>query len=86
MLRFLQLSKNFVNKTEFIFFQNGGIGNHSNLVPASFGQIYDASHLFLVYILRAVPTIVIAHTFCASRDIRVFLSVMLSNTVIFLCG
>ena len=36
--------------------------------------------------LRAVPTIVIAHTFCASRDTRGFLSVMLSNTVIFLCG
>ena len=34
--------------------------------------------------LRAVPTIVTAHTFCASRDTRVFLSVMLSNTVIFL--
>ena len=37
-------------------------------------------------ILRAVPTIVIAHTFCASRDTRVFLSVMLSNSVIFLRG
>ena len=36
--------------------------------------------------LRAVPTIVIAHTFCASRDTRVFLSVMLSNSVIFLRG
>ena len=36
--------------------------------------------------LRAVPTIIIAHTFCASRDTWVFLSVMLSNTVIFLCG
>ena len=37
-------------------------------------------------LLWAVPTIVIAHTFCASRDTRVFLSVMLSNTVIFLCA
>ena len=36
--------------------------------------------------LRAVPTIVIAHTFCASPDTRGFLSVMLSNTVIFLRG
>ena len=36
--------------------------------------------------LRALPTIVIAHTFCASRVTRVFLSVMLSNTVIFLHG
>ena len=36
--------------------------------------------------LRAVPTIVIAHKFCASRDTRGFLSVMLSNTVIFLRG
>lgn len=33
--------------------------------------------------LRAVPTIVIAHMFCASQVTRVFLSVMLSNTVIF---
>ena len=33
--------------------------------------------------LRAVPTIVIAHTFCASQDTRVFLSVMLSNSDIF---
>ena len=31
-----------------------------------------------------MPTIVIAHTFCASPDTRGFLSVMLSNTVIFL--
>jgi len=31
-----------------------------------------------------VPTIVIAHTFCVYT--RVFLSVMLSYTVIFLCG
>ena len=37
-------------------------------------------------IIRAGPTIVIAHMFCASRDNRVFLSVMLSNTVIFLRG
>ena len=36
--------------------------------------------------LRAVPTIVTTHTFCASRDTRVFLSVMLTNTVIFLRG
>ena len=31
-----------------------------------------------------MPTIVIAHTFCASQDTWGFLSVMLSNTVIFL--
>ena len=36
--------------------------------------------------LRAVPTIVIAHTFCVSRDTQIFLSVMLSNTEIFLRG
>ena len=36
-----------------------------------------------VRVLRAMPTIVIAHTFCASGDTRVFLSVMLSNAVIF---
>ena len=36
--------------------------------------------------LRAVPTTVIAHTFCASRGTQVFLSMMLSNTVIFLHG
>ena len=36
--------------------------------------------------LTAVPTIVIAHTFCASRDARVFQSVMLSKTVMFLRG
>ena len=36
--------------------------------------------------LRAVATIVIAHTFCTSRDTQVFLSVMLSNKVIFLRG
>ena len=36
--------------------------------------------------IRAVPTIFIAHVFCASRDTRVFLSVMLTNTVIFLPG
>ena len=33
-----------------------------------------------------MPTIVIAHMFCASRDIWGFLSVMLSNRVIFLRG
>ena len=33
--------------------------------------------------LRTVPIIVIAHMFWASRDTRVFLSVMLTNTVIF---
>jgi len=44
------------------------------------------SHNLPVGNLRAVPTIVIAHTFCASRDTRVFLSVMLSNSVIFLHG
>ena len=42
--------------------------------------------IVIVYVLRMVPTIVIAHTFCASRDTRVFLSVMLSNSVIFLRG
>ena len=36
--------------------------------------------------LRAVLTIVTAHTFCASRDTQVFLLVMLTNTVIFLLG
>ena len=33
--------------------------------------------------LTAVPTIVIAHTFCASQDTGVFLLVMLSNSDIF---
>ena len=36
--------------------------------------------------LRTLHTIVIAHTFCASRDTRVFISVMLTNTVVFLRG
>ena len=37
----------------------------------------------LKLVLRAVPTIVTAHTFCASRDTRVFLAVMLTNSDIF---
>ena len=36
--------------------------------------------------LRTVPTIVIAHTFCASPDTRIFLSVVLTNAGIFLRG
>ena len=36
--------------------------------------------------LRTVPTIVTAHTFCASLDTRISLSPVLTNTGIFLCG
>ena len=46
-------------------------------------EILRCCGLLVLEYLRAVPTIVIAHTFCASRYTWVFLSVMLSNTVIF---
>ena len=36
--------------------------------------------------LRTVPTIVTAHTFCASRDTRVSLWMVPTNTGIFLRG
>ena len=60
-------------------------------------EVYDTENIFINYycmffcirdcvmhILRTVPTSVIAHTFCASRDTRV--SVMLTNTWVFLRG
>ena len=41
----------------------------------------------IMFLLRTVPTIVITHTFCTSRDSRVSsVSVMLTNTGIFLRG
>ena len=58
------------------------------LLVGHFGCHENRNYIILPDIapLRTVPTIVIAHTFCASRDTRVFLSVMLTNTGIFLRG
>ena len=46
----------------------------------------EQGHCNIFLTLRAVPTVVTAHTFCASRDTRVFLSVILTNTLLFLHG